>query len=178
MASLRPSLRVVTGEAIAKPTLDEVFRAHSRYVATVAHRALGRSHEVEDLVQDVFVAAQRGLEALREPDAIRGWLATVTVRKARRRLRRRRLEIFLRLDEAPSYLEVLDPAASPSDRTLLAQVYRLLDRLPVEQRLGWTLHHVEGETLERVATLCECSLATIKRRIRAAQMALDEAFDE
>ena len=55
---------------------------------------------------------------------------------------------------------------------MLAAVYRVLDRLPVNQRLAWTLRYVEGEQLERVAELCNCSLATVKRRIKSAHDAV------
>ena len=53
-------------------------------------------------------------------------------------------------------------------RALLARVYRALDDVPVKERIAWTLRHVEGESLDRVAALCGCSLATAKRRIAAA----------
>jgi RNA polymerase sigma-70 factor (ECF subfamily) len=55
---------------------------------------------------------------------------------------------------------------------MLASVYKIRDALPVSQRLAWTLRYVEGERLERVAELCSCSLATVKRRIKAAQDAI------
>src|SRR5512137_1921710 len=71
--------------------LEQAFTLYSRYVAGLALRLLGRQDEVDDVVQDVFLAAFRGLTKLREPQAIKGWLATVTVRVARRRLRMRRL---------------------------------------------------------------------------------------
>ncbi|HTM19115.1 MAG TPA: sigma-70 family RNA polymerase sigma factor [Kofleriaceae bacterium] len=149
--------------------LEELFRLYAPYVAKIGHRLLGRGDEVDDLVQDVFLAAHRGLRQLREREAIKGWLATVAVRLARRRLRRRRLWGALGLDGAPDYDDIVEEGASPEQRALAARVYRLLDRLPVEQRMAWTLRHVEGESLERVAELCRCSLATAKRRIKAAQ---------
>ena len=65
-----------------------------------------------------------------------------------------------------------DESASPEQRAMLSAVYRILDRLPVNQRLAWTLRYVEGEQLERVAELCNCSLATVKRRIKAAHEAI------
>ena len=52
-----------------------------------------------------------------------------------------------------------------------------LDRLGVAERVAWTLRYVEGEPLGTVAELCECSLATAKRRIRAAQDHLREVID-
>jgi RNA polymerase sigma-70 factor (ECF subfamily) len=51
----------------------------------------------------------------------------------------------------------------------LAEVYRILDRMPVRVRLAWSLRHVDGERLEDVAERCACSLATAKRWIATAQ---------
>lgn len=157
-------------EAVVEPTcLDWVFRRYSSYVATIAMRLLGRNADVDDVVQEVFLQAVKGLEGLRDPEALRGWLATVTVRVARRRLRVRRLRGFLGLDDAPSYDQVASPNASPEQRALLARIYRALDEMPADLRLAWSLRHIEGEQIEAVANLCGCSLATAKRRISEAQ---------
>jgi len=152
--------------------LEEFFRRYAPYVAKIGHRLLGRDDEVDDLIQDVFLAAHRGVRSLRETEAIKGWLATVAVRQCRRRLRARRLRTFLHLDSTDDYNQVADESASPEHRAMLASVYKILDALPVSQRLAWTLRYVEGERLERVAELCSCSLATVKRRIKAAQDAI------
>jgi RNA polymerase sigma-70 factor, ECF subfamily len=154
-------------------SLDQIYRRYCRYVAAVILRLEGRNAEVEDLVQDVFVEAARGLRRLRQPEAIKGWLATIAVRTVRRRLRLRRVRRFLGLDrEAGPTL--IDPAASPLDRLLLRAVYRVLDDLPVEDRLAFALHTIEGETMEAVARLCGCTYATAKRRVARAQKAIEE----
>jgi RNA polymerase sigma-70 factor (ECF subfamily) len=152
--------------------LEEFFRRYAPYVARIGHRLLGRDDEVDDLIQDVFLAAHRGVRSLRDADAIKGWLATVAVRQCRRRLRARRVRAFLHFDSSDDYVQVADESASPEHRALLSSVYRILDRLPANQRIAWSLRHVEGERLERVAELCGCSLATAKRRIKAAQEAV------
>ena len=63
------------------PALDfrTLFERYSQYVATIAFRLLGRNDEVDDVVQDVFLQVHRRLSTIR-PDAVRGWLAVVTVR--------------------------------------------------------------------------------------------------
>jgi RNA polymerase sigma-70 factor (ECF subfamily) len=149
-----------------------LFKRYAPYVARTAFRLLGRDDEVDDVVQDVFLAGLTGLAELRDPQAIRGWLATVTVRVARRKLWLRRVRSFLRLDETPDYAAVARDA-SAEDRVLLASIYAELDRLPVDERVAWTLRFVEGEDLEGVAKLSGCSLATAKRRISAAQQAIE-----
>lgn len=157
----------------ATPSIDELFRRYSPYVARIGYRLLGRNEEVDDLVQDVFLAAHQGIGELRDADAMRGWLATVTVRTAHKRLRRRRIRALLHIDTDSSYEQVA-PDASPEQQAMLASIYRQLDAMPAKQRVPWTLHYVEGETLERVALLCSCSLATAKRRIKATQDAIQK----
>ena len=158
--------------------LDDVYRRYCRYVAAVVLRLDGRQAEVDDLVQEVFVEAARGIRHLREPDAVKGWLATITVRVVRQRLKLRRLRRFLGLDAQIDYAALVDPAASAVDKLLVRAVYRVLDDLPVADRMAFTLHHIEGETLDVVARLCRCSRATAKRRIARAQSAIEERMGD
>ncbi|MBI4511221.1 MAG: RNA polymerase sigma factor [Deltaproteobacteria bacterium] len=148
--------------------LDAVFRQFVAYVGAIGLRMLGRRDEVDDLVQDVFLAATRGLRQISDPGAVKAWLITVTLRLVRRRLRWRRLQARLGLDGAADYEEVADPSAPPDMKALLARVYRALDELPANQRIAWTLRYVQGERLETIAHMTDCSLATVKRRIAAA----------
>lgn len=175
MEPARPLLLLVppaptTAHAVdaAPPGLEELFRRYHGYVAAIALKLLGSDQELEDLVQDVFLAALSGLRDRSQPEALKGWLALVTVRAARKRLRRRKLRTFLGLDDDAAHaLPATD--ASPEQAALLARAQRALSELPANHRIAWTLRHVEGESLERVAELCECSLATAKRHIAAAQ---------
>ncbi len=155
--------------------LDSVFREWAPYVAAIGLKMLGRKADVDDLVQDVFLAAHRGLAQIREPLALKGWLATVTVRLAARHLRRRRLRQWLSFDPSVDYGSQVARHAPYEERALLAQVYAVLDQLPVQQRLAWTLRHIQGESLADVSRLLRCSLATAKRKIAHAQAVIAEA---
>lgn len=161
---------------IALLDLDALFRRYSSYVAAVAHRLLGRDEEVDDTIQEVFLVAVKSLKTVRDPGAIRGWLARITVRTARQRLRKRRMRQFLGLESPVAYENVSDTGANGEDRALLARVYRVLDAMPANQRIAWSLRYIEGEPLENVATLSGCSLATAKRRIAAAARVIEETF--
>ncbi len=150
-------------------TPESLYRDYGRYVASIAHRLLGRDDEVDDLTQDVFLAAHRGLHNLRDPDAAKAWLASITVRLARRKLRVRHVRMMLGLLSDADCEDVASPDASPEDRSLVARVYRLLDKLPADERIAWTLRYLEGQKLDVIAEICGISLATAKRRITAAQ---------
>jgi RNA polymerase sigma-70 factor (ECF subfamily) len=151
--------------------VEAIYRRHVRYVAGMVRRLVGRQGDAEDLVQEAFVVALSGLEGLREPEALKGWIAQIAVSLVRRRFRRQRLLRALRLDAGADerVLEALASAdASPEVRAELAALDRVLARLPADQRVAWVLRRVEGESLEEVARLCRRSLATVKRWIGTA----------
>jgi RNA polymerase sigma-70 factor (ECF subfamily) len=160
--------RAQGGDAWAE---EKLYRRHVRYVFGLAARLLRNSIEAEDVVQDTFAIALEQMRSLRDGAALRGWLAQIAVSQARRRLRRRRLLRVLGLDSSAddATLEALaEPSAGPEVQAELAVLDRLLDKLPGEQRLAWMLRYVEGESLEDVARVAGCSLATAKRRIASA----------
>ena len=162
----------------ALPTAAELFEQYSAYVAGLGYGLLGRDMEVDDLVQDVFLATVEGLASVRSPGALKGWLATLTVRMARRRLYRRKLVSFLGFDDADEAAHVPAKGARQDDVLLLRQVYETLDDAAVEDRVAWVLSNVEREPLDTVATLCGCSLATVKRRIARAQTLIESRFSD
>jgi RNA polymerase sigma-70 factor (ECF subfamily) len=182
MSTARPTPELhLVRDGEPKPPSDPVeaaYRAYASYVAAVAFRVLGRDIDVDDVVQEVFLAAARGLTTIRDAQATQAWLRTITLRLAHRKLRGRRVLAFFGLDPQPDYGEQLASGASPEHRATLARVYRLLDQLPPAQRIAWTLRYVEGEQLEDVARLCECSLATAKRRITTAQQLVERGMSD
>jgi DNA-directed RNA polymerase specialized sigma24 family protein len=46
--------------------------------------------------------------------------------------------------------------------------------MPRDERIVWVLRLVEGETLESIAELLECSVSTVQRRFKTAQAAMGE----
>lgn len=150
--------------------LDALYRQHAAFVARLAFRLLGRDGDVDDVVHDVFMALLRQVDSLTDPDDLRGWLTTVTVRMVHKRLRWNRLRRWVGLasedhDESPA---MVAPTATPEQGALVAGVYRALQKLSPDLRVAWMLRYVEEETLAEVALRCEVSLATAKRRIAAA----------
>jgi RNA polymerase sigma-70 factor (ECF subfamily) len=152
--------------------LESVYRVHSAYVATVGFRLLGDDAELDDLVQEVFIEANRGLSQLRDPGAVRGWLARICVRRSVRRLRRRRIRQLLRLDDVQDSLDS-DSSLTPEQLSDVRRAYRVLARFPAEERVVWILRHIEGESLDDIARLCDCSKSTVQRRIRSAEVRFD-----
>jgi len=152
---------------------DVLYRRHVRYLLAISTRLLSNRSEGEEVVQDTFIVGFEQLGTLREPAALRSWLARIAVNLVRRRLRRGRLLRLLGLDRAPddaTLAELAAPTLKPDDHAELALVDRMLLGMPAERRIAWMLRRVEGLPLAEVATLCGCSLATAKRRVAAADV--------
>ncbi|MEI9953338.1 MAG: sigma-70 family RNA polymerase sigma factor [Pseudomonadota bacterium] len=155
-----------------------LYRRHAGFALNLAVRIQGSANDAEDIVHDAFLKVSQRLSELREASAFRPWLGSIVVRLVRTRLRRQRLLRTLGLASAePIELDAIaSPNADPESRVLLAQVYSLLQTLPADERIAWTLRHVDQHRLEVVAQLVDCSLATAKRRILRAQRFLSEHF--
>jgi RNA polymerase sigma-70 factor (ECF subfamily) len=157
---------------------EALYRRHAGFALNLAVRIQGTANDAEDIVHDAFLRATERLGELREGSAFRAWLGSIVVRLVRTRLRRRRLlgSLGLASPEPVELDAIASPNADPESRVLLAQVYSLLQTLPADDRIAWTLRYVDHHRLEVVASLVDCSLATAKRRILRAQRYLAEHF--
>lgn len=143
-----------------------------RYVSAVERAVqgvLGPDPEVEDLVQDAFVAALRGIDGFRGEEAALGaWVRGIAVRLALKKIRWRRARRWLGWEGSES-VATLHAVTETDTQAALRRAYALLDRLPAVERAAFGLRFIEGMRLEEVAQDLGVSLATAKRRIRSAR---------
>jgi len=143
-------------------------------VLGLSQRVLAGREDADDLAQDAFLYALTHLETLQNPQAFASWLATIVVRTASKRLRTRRLLVRLGLRRSePVDVETLVSATAPAD--VAAELRRLYARLadfPTQERVALVLRKVEGLELTEIAEHMGLSLATVKRRIAAAERRL------
>jgi RNA polymerase sigma-70 factor, ECF subfamily len=181
-AGVRPGAGVGTGAEDAalvaaalraEPRAEEqLYRRHAPAVIAIATRLLGRTAEAEDVAQDSFVLAFERLSQLERPAQFRGWVIRIAVSQVHRRFRRRKLLRALGLDRGEDDAGLANlalPSLDPERRADLARLDVALRRLPAADRVAFVLRHVEGYEHAEAAALCECSLATIKRRLQRAE---------
>jgi RNA polymerase sigma-70 factor (ECF subfamily) len=153
--------RVQNGD---KRAFQELYLRHARYVAGVVYKLLGEDADLDDIVQETFIAALNGIHRVKEAKHIRLFLVTIAVRRAKRRISKRK-----RRDTIVDRLR-FDPTVNSINRNdeQLDQAYDILSRLPKGLRIMWMLHKVEGYTVTEVTSICGSSRATVKRRIKKA----------
>ncbi len=157
---------------------EVLYRRHASFALNLAVRIQGNAADVEDIVHDAFLRAHHRMRELRDATLFRSWLGAIVVRQVRSRLRRKRLLNAFGIGSVdPVDLDaVASSEADPETRAQLAQIYALLQTMPPDERIAWTLRNIERHRLEAVAELSGCSLATAKRRIQRAQRFLHDHF--
>lgn len=158
--------RLRAGEAAARAAL---FDRHVATVERAVHAVLGSDPDAEDLVQDAFVAALRGIDGFRGEEAGLGaWVRGIGVRLALKKIRWRRTRRWLGW-QGTDATATLHAVTETDTQAALHRAYAVLDRLPAMERAAFGLRFIEGMQLDEVARDLGVSLATAKRRIRSAR---------
>ncbi len=144
--------RICRGEEGAFAQIVEAYRLE---IARLAGRMLGWDPEVDDVVQEVLLAAYTGLSRFDHRCRLRSWLFRITVNKCRT-YRVRRMLRLRRFVPAESILE--EPHARAENRSLAEErdraVRQAVRRLPAKYRQPVVLRYLYGmETPEMVEIL-------------------------
>lgn len=134
----------------------------------MARRALGSSGEVDDVVQDVFSRLFARVGRLREPEALRAFVITVTKRTLGHELRRRRARAHLRVDVGQQPLLLVGERADATARHALVYFHRLLARLRERERRAFVLRFVVRMDAHEVAAAMGVSVPTARRAFSRA----------
>jgi RNA polymerase sigma-70 factor (ECF subfamily) len=154
---------------------EAFYRRHIAQVVGLAQRLLGNSWDAEDVAQETFITAFESWGQLRDFERARSWLMQIAVRKVHRKFRRRRLRRLLGLDRSVDDLPLEALARDDTSLEVRAELLVLdaaLKSVAAPCKIAWMLRYVDGLPLDEVAEKCECSLATVKRRIAAAQQVI------
>ncbi len=155
---------------------EALFRRHAPALKRLVFRILPSEADADDVVQDTFLTAFQRLGQLDETGAFAPWLRSIAVRRSYKVLRRRRLRRRLGFRDVPLFdPDVAVATGAPPDVVReLTEIYEAVEGLPPEERVALLLQRVEGLPLAEVAEQMGLSLATVKRRIAAAEKRLDK----
>lgn len=171
--------RVQGGDRAA---FDLLVQKYQHRIAHLIGRYIRDPTEVEDVAQEAFVKAYRGLASFRGESAFYTWLYRIATNTAKNHLvsaGRRVPDHGVDAAEAEQYESgtLLQETATP-ERTLLSDevertVYRAIEALPAELREAVTLREMEGLSYEEIAAVMDCPIGTVRSRIFRAREAID-----
>jgi RNA polymerase sigma-70 factor (ECF subfamily) len=127
----------------------------------------GDEAAADDVVQDAFVKAYRGLQNFREEASIETWFYRILVRQAQNY---RRWRAVRELWSGSKEENLPDPSSTAelSDPGLRRRIAKALDQLSRRQREAFILVHLEGFTVQECADLLGKPTGTIKSHLHRA----------
>src|SRR5688572_26798255 len=163
------------GDAAAQSAL---FDAHRMAVARRVLKMTGDPASVDDLVQEVFIAAFSALPGFRGDAHLDTWLYRITVNKVRnwwdaqRRRRGREWQATTVRPEAPNTPEEQIEVVEHRRR-----LYAALGELPAKFREAFVARAVENMSLQEASDALGVPISTVSYRTRKAEQLLCEALD-
>ncbi len=151
----------------------ELFRLHVARVHRIVYRLVGRSPDVDDLVQTVFVEGFRSLPSFRGESLFATWLGRIAVRVTMHAVKRPmpHLVPIEAADQVPHEGRRGDDAAA--SREGLIHLDALLAALKPKRRAAFVLHVLEGYSVDETAAMVGASVAAVKVRVHDARREIE-----
>ena len=153
---------------------------YQRPMTALVARMTPSPDDVDDIVQELFVRAWKGLPRFRGDAQFSTWLYRIAVNTTIKHRSRRRDEsaVSLSAEDLSGGMDALVApagAAEPGDPFLSAQrkerearIREAVLSLPEKQRTVIVLHYFEGHSCEEISRIVGCSVGTVWSRLHYA----------
>ncbi len=164
---------------------ERLFEKHSAMVYNLALRLSCNAADAQDIAQDAFVKAMRGLGSLREESAAGTWLYRITMNVWKNRVRSEKRRFFWKTfsldwgkedEDGQPALQIKSPEAPAGEAIEKADekesLEKALSQLDPEDRAILVLREIDGRSYQEIAEITGIALGTVKSRISRAREAL------
>jgi RNA polymerase sigma-70 factor (ECF subfamily) len=167
---------------------ESLVRRYDRNVFRIAQHITQNREDAEDVVQDAFLKAYQNLGQFQGQSKFYTWLVRITVNEALMRLRRRRPERMVSIDEDVKTeedsmpREIADWSPNPEQQYTQAELKDILSKtiqgLPPSFRTVFVLRDVEGLSTEETSSALDLSVPAVKSRLLRARLQLRERLNK
>lgn len=167
-----------------RQAFDMLVVRHQRRIAHVISRYIKSPQEIEDVTQETFLKAYRGIMAFRKDSQFSTWLHRIGVNTAIDYLsaKRSRIPLYDPPDDDAHELMALkaiddeDPERLLASRQIAETVSSALKQLSEDLRTAITLREMEGLSYEEIARIMKCPVGTVRSRIFRARESVAAAL--
>lgn len=172
-------------------SFEELLARYSNKVFSLASRLTRNSEDAEEVLQDVFVTVHRKIAGFEGKSSFSSWLYRVTVNAAFMKLRKRRqdhsvaLEDLVQQQHSPAALKSPENAyvdAQSIRNEMLEALEHAIRKLPDDYRPVFILRDVDGLTSREVGRILDLTVPAVKSRLHRSRLMLrrrlSRFFDE
>ena len=161
-----------------------LVETYSGVIYRLALKMLGNPQDAEDILQETFIKAYRGLAKFDGRSSLSTWLYRITINEALMMLRRRKqAEVSIEepldsADEQQEPLQIVDWCCLPEQELLSAEgrayLDRAIDALSPSLRAVFLLRDIEGLSTQETGEVLKLSETAVKTRLSRARLRLRE----
>lgn len=170
-------------------SFEELVRRYERLVLNIVYHFMGRSDQVEDMAQEIFLRLYDNLAKYDGRKPLSAWLGRIAANRCIDELRRRRrqkihLESDLVGDDFDQGNNVLarvqagDLLTEADSERAMRMLHKAMDALPESERTAFLLRELEGLDYDEVAAICATSEPAARIRVSRARKKLQEQLEE
>ena len=152
-----------------------LMQSYHAFVCTIVIGIVSNPHDAEEVVQDTFVSAYRGLAQLEDSAKFKSWLAEIARNRARNWLRKQRGDT-VSIDEVGEHL--LQTEDSPDERLTRQEqselIRRIMETLPQKDREIARAFYLEGASYNELTSTHGLSDKAISFRLSRARRQLSK----
>jgi RNA polymerase sigma-70 factor (ECF subfamily) len=154
----------------------ELVTRYESKVYSLAMKMLRNPEDAEDVLQETFLRAYRGIKSFKGNSTFSTWIYRITANSALMRLRKKQLpQVSIEdSDERETPISIVDWAPGPVEQLLNKEMQRVMDEaietLPPEFRQVFILRDVEELSNGDVAEILDLSVAAVKSRLHRARL--------
>jgi RNA polymerase sigma-70 factor (ECF subfamily) len=158
-------------------TFRQFYDAHVRFVWRAMFRLGVGENDVPDAVQEVFVVVHRRLPEFEGRSKVTTWLFSICMRVASDRRQRAHARREIPSSDLASFrIEVGESVDALWDRERARELLAaIVDRMPEEQRIVFSLFELEGLSGDEIAELLDVPTGTVRSRLRLARATYRQA---
>jgi RNA polymerase sigma-70 factor (ECF subfamily) len=149
--------------------MEALYDRYGAHVRRVLVRVMGIDNNLGDMLHEVFIETFSNVRSIKDGSCLKAWITSISIYTARQRIRRRMRRRAFWMNDIETVPDIPISGSNPEEREALRATYQILDAMPTDERIAFTLRFVEGMELEETAQSCRVSLSTIKRRLSRAE---------
>ncbi|HMM22969.1 MAG TPA: sigma-70 family RNA polymerase sigma factor [Selenomonadales bacterium] len=160
-----------------KAAFAKLVEQYQNRIVAVAYGVAGNRQDAEDIAQDTFIKAYKGINSLQEDGVFYRWLVRIAVNTAISHKQSGRSGELIPLE---SIAEPVDQGETPEAylerRGEEERIQEMLAPLPSDSRAVLVLREIEGLGYEEIAKVLEIPIGTVRSRIHYARDRLRRAI--
>jgi len=169
-----------------KAAYDLLVLKYQNKIGHLVSRYVHDMHESQDVTQEAFIKAYRGLKNFRGDSAFYTWLYRIAINTAKNHLVTMGRKISdtgidaadaEQFDSGAALRENATPERVMATDEIAAVIQSSIEALPEDLRMAITLREFEGMSYEEIATAMDCPIGTVRSRIFRARESIDNNLE-